>query len=233
MAELILGDYKFKSKKEAKELYRDILNSTEIDIPLTEENFAYVMSLLLNHPNATDKIGDGVKSLIISNGKFKGNRCFHIIRNDETIEDFSIGKCIDGEHSDFHKFSIAARNSIDEDMLNYKIKYFDENQDENKKIKCQITGNKVSKDEIHLDHREPLTFSSIVHFFIKANRLDLKTIEYTTEGKYGNEFTDIELIENFKEWHKDSAKLRIVSKYHNLAKGYLGRIASTKADGTL
>jgi hypothetical protein len=233
MAKITIGEYEFKSKKEAQELYRNILNSSELDTPLMGEDFTHAMSLFLNHPKADEKIGGGIQSIVVSQAKFSTNRCFHIIREDNTKEDFSIGKCINGEHSSFHKFCIAARNAIDEDMLNYKIDYFNKNQDEDKKVKCQITNKKVSKDEIHLDHREPFTFSSIAHFFIKAKGINLDEIQYITKEKYGNEFQDLELINSFKEWHKDNAKLRIVSKYNNLAKGYLGRIASTKADGTL
>ncbi len=230
---IILGEYKFKSKKEALELYREILNSATLKEPLTNSNFSYAMALLLNHPNAKEKIGNGIKSIIVDTGKYKTNRCFHVIREDESKEDFSIGKCINGDHSEFHKFCIAARNTIEEDMLQFKIKYFENEGDENNNVKCQIGGNKISKDEAHIDHREPLTFSSIVHFFIQAKNIDFSSISYITKGKYGNEFSDSLLRNEFKEWHKKNAKLRVIAKDKNLEKAYLGRIKSTKADGSL
>ncbi|QFS50663.1 hypothetical protein GXM_08157 [Nostoc sphaeroides CCNUC1] len=51
-----------------------------------------------------------------------------------------------------------------------------------------MTKEKITFEEAHIDHREPLTFSAIVHFFIQANTIDINTVDYITEGKYGNEF---------------------------------------------
>ena len=228
-----LGEFEFSSKKEAKELYSSILNSNELENNLDGEDFDYVMALLLNHPRADEKIGSGVEAIKVAPGLHSSNRCFHVVRTDKSIEDFSIGKCIDGDHSDFHKFCIACRRAIENDVIAYKRKFFEENKDSEYKVKCQSSGQRISYKEAHADHREPFTFSSIVHFFIKANAIDISAIDYVTTGKYGNEFSDSSLIESFRTWHKENAKLRIVHGKNNLRKGYLGRVKSTKADGTI
>jgi len=228
-----LGEYEFLSKKEAKELFSSILNDCELGETLEGKNFDYVMALLLNHPRASKKIGSGVKSIKVDQGHYSSNRCFHIVRNNGTTEDFSIGKCIDGDHSPFYKFCIACRRSVENEVRAYKTYFFKKNGDTEGKVRCQISGQKISFEEAHVDHREPLTFSTIVHFFVEANRIDLGSTTYTTEGKYGNEFSDDSLSNRFKNWHKRNAKLRIVNSRNNLQKSHLGRVKSTKADGVL
>lgn len=227
-----LGEFNFSTKKEAKALFSKILNETELEGFLEGENFDYVMALLLNHPQVKDKIGDGVEGIKVASGLHSLNRCFHVLRTDGSIENFSIGKCIDGEHSDFHKFCIACRRAVEIDVKIYKRKFFDENADSNGLVRCQNNSSLlISFEEAHADHREPFTFSSIAHFYHKAKGLDLGAIEYETKGKYGNEFSDSSLADSFRQWHKENAKLRIVHGKTNLRKGYLGRIKSTKADG--
>ncbi|MBA4391745.1 MAG: hypothetical protein C0399_12530 [Syntrophus sp. (in: bacteria)] len=228
-----LGEFSFPTKKEAKELYSNILNRIDLGQHLEGEDFDYVMALLLNHPYAEDKIGVGVEAIKVDTGLHSANRCFHVVRTDGSIEDFSIGKCIDGDHSDFHKFCIACRKAVENDIRAYKRKYFADNADSNEMIRCQSGGQRVSYDDSHVDHREPFTFSSIVHFFCKAKGLDTGAIKYKTEGKYGNEFADSSLTESFRDWHKENAKLRVVHSKTNLSKGHLGRVKSTKADGTI
>lgn len=234
MAKVTIGEFEFNTKKEAKELYKDILNNSDLDEPLKDEAFNYVMALLLNHPNVNTKMANQkVKSLIVAQGKYTFNRCFHLVRQDDSIENFSIDKCINGEYSGFRKFSIAARQVVEDELLQYKIKYFEAKGNENNKVKCTISGELISKDEAHVDHREPFTFSAIVHFFIQSKNIDLDKIKYCSENQYGNTFEDTNLIDEFRIWHKQNAILRIVSKSKNMSKGYLARVTKTKADGVL
>lgn len=228
-----LGEFHFSSKKEANQFYSEILNRVTLDEPLTDTDFDYVMALLLNHPQAEEKIGIGVKALKVASGAYAGSRCFHIVRADESVENFSIGKCINGEHSDFYKLCIACRRAVENDVRGYKRKFFEENADCNGCVKCPRTGILVTYQQAHVDHREPFTFSALVHFFSKAKNLDISTLSYETSGRYGNEFQNIALSESFRLWHKENAKLRIIHGASNLKKGYLGRVTSTKADGQI
>jgi len=227
-----IGELQFDSRLEAKTYFTEILNKYPLSTELIDHEFDDVMSLLLCHPRADEKLGSGVKSIKINRGLYSSNRCFHILRTDGSIEDFSIGKCINGDHSPFHKFCIASRKAVEVDLRNFKLEYFKENGN-NDKVVCSATKEKINFDESHVDHREPLTFSAIVHFFVKANNIDLSSVEYLNEGTYGNQFKEDKIAEKFRIWHRDTAKLRVVKARMNLAKSYLGRIASTKADRTL
>ncbi len=146
------------------------------------------------------------------------------------MENFSIGKCINGDHSPFYKFCIACRKSVESDLSEMKKQYFQEKSDSEYKVICPLTKEKIEFNESHIDHREPFTFASIVHFFIQARNIDLNQIKYITQNNYGNEFEDNQLSQDFQSWHKKNAKIRIVNGKANLAKSHLGRIADTKAD---
>jgi hypothetical protein len=230
---VVIGELQFSSKGEARTHFSEILNKYPLDSELSDSDFDDIVSLLLCHPKADEKVGSGVKSIKIGQGFYSSNRCFHVIRTDGSVEDFSIAKCIDGDHSPFYKFCIACRRAVEADLRAMKVKYFEENGDRESKVVCPITKEKISFNEAHIDHREPFTFSSIVHFFIKANTINPIEVEYLTEGKYGNEFKDNALAEKFRIWHSENAKLRIVTGKRNLAKSHLGRVTNTKADKML
>lgn len=230
---VVIGELQFSSKGAAKEYFSDILNKYPLGKELSDSDFDDIISLLLCHPKADEKVGSGVKSIKIDQGFYSSNRCFHIIRTDNSVEDFSIAKCIDGDHSLFHKFCIACRRAVDAELRAIKGKHFEEHSDSEGRVICPATKERIKFDEAHVDHREPFTFSAIAHFFIKANNIALCEIEYLTEGKYGNEFKDNELTEKFRAWHRENAKLRVVKGRTNLAKSHLGRVANTKADKTL
>ena len=228
-----LGEMQFTSKSEAKTYFTKILNKYPLGTELSDREFDDVMSLLLCHPRVNEKVASGIKSIQIAQGFYSSNRCFHVLRIDTSIENFSIGKCIDGDHSPFHKFCIACRRAVDTELRAFKVQYFKEHSDTKNRVICPVTKEKVNFDEAHVDHRMPFTFSSIVHFFIKANSIILCEVEYLNEGKYGNEFKKDELAEKFRDWHRENAKLRVVKGKINLAQSYLGRVANTKADNTL
>ncbi|GAQ80548.1 hypothetical protein KFL_000560370 [Klebsormidium nitens] len=63
---------------------------------LSPEDRDFVMQEILTyHPNATAKIGCGVEAITVDfSMQSRANRCFHVIRNDGSQEDFSYLKCL-------------------------------------------------------------------------------------------------------------------------------------------
>lgn len=222
----------FNSKRAAKSYFRNILWKYHPNNILEAKDFHDVMTLLTHHPNAKEKIGCGVKKIIVGDSKYT-DRCFHIVRNDDSIENFSFHKCIDGDHSSFRKFCSACRKAIEYDIYQYKKKFFEKYANEDWMIKCQATGKFLTFSQAHIDHREPLTFSVIVHFFIESLEINTDLIKYETSQEYGMRFSDKRLILKFKSYHKEHARLRVVDSRVNLGKSHLARIKTSKADGTL
>lgn len=207
----IISGKKFNSKKDAITFYRKILNSYRVNSELSNKDFKLVYSLLQNHPRAKEKIGCGVKKIIVGKGYIK-HKCFYIIRKDGSKVDFSYLKCINGNSSDFTMFSKACRKAVEKDIIFFKRKYFRRNS----KAKCQVTGKLISADTAHVDHIFPNTFYAIVKSFIEYNKIDISTIEYETKGIQGAMFKDKNLETKFREYHRKVAKLRIVEDKVNL-----------------
>ncbi|MEZ4883778.1 MAG: DCL family protein [Chitinophagales bacterium] len=223
-----IGNIDFKTKKAANEYFSEILNRNK-NLELNGSDFDDVYQLLKNHPRASEKIGVGVSKIKVEPTEYANNVCFHIHRIDGSIENFGIGKCIDGENSFFRQFSIGCRKVVKEDLEKVKKDYFSEHSKEGK-VRCQFSYEELSWEETNVDHREPNTFSVIVDRFIEVEKIDLQKIEYNKDQTYGNEIINKDLQQKFKEYHKEKALLRIVSKKRNLSKSYLGRISSNSKD---
>lgn len=227
-----MGELCFASKAEANQYFSAILNNTRLGAELIGNDLSDVMALLSCHPDALKKMGAGVKTIKVDKALYK-TRCFHVIRVDGSSDNFSINRCIVGEYPPFREFYNACRGVVEPDLLAFKAEYFKSNGDAQGKVKCAITGEKIDFSQSHVDHREPFTFSAIVHFFIKANNITLENVQYADEGVYGNEFVDKVLAKNFKLWHDENAIIRIVKARENLSKGHLGRVKMTKSDRRL
>jgi hypothetical protein len=225
-----VGKHRWEYQKDALKYYRDILNSYDTGDVVIDEDFNEIYDLLKNHPNAEQRIGAGVASIIVDATDY-GGKCFHIIREDETKENFSYSKAVKGEASFFTNFCMACRKAIEQDMINVKIEYFVDKKGFIKETsKCQETGIKITMETAHVDHRQPNTFSVIVDRFIELNSIDIEKVQYCAESQYGKVFVDKNLSEKFRDYHKNIAKLRVVIKDNNLRRAYLARVQKQKKD---
>ncbi|KAH1164241.1 hypothetical protein GLYMA_01G215700v4 [Glycine max] len=76
---------------------RCILNKYSIDELLSESDRSTMLRVLNFHPHKSEKFGIGPQDIKVGwHPKYKDSRCFHIIRTDGTVEDFSYRKCILG-----------------------------------------------------------------------------------------------------------------------------------------
>jgi len=225
---IIIRDKVFKYKKDALLYFKTKLNSYDFGEILNNEDTAYVIALLLENETRKDKIGCGVKEIKIGKVQF-GTKCFQIIRNDLTSENFSYIYCINGDLKPFTKFSNACRNAIHKDLHNVKQKYFDQNSVKGK-VKCQETGVLSFWTELNVDHRQPNTLSIIIDRFIELYKIDLKDIEYETDKDNKSLLADKDLEKKFRDYHMEKANLRIVRKEKNLGRSHQGRVKNQKKD---
>jgi hypothetical protein len=225
---IIIRDRIFKYKKDALSYFKTKLNSYDFGETLNAEDTADVTALLLENETRKDKIGCGIKEIRIGKVQF-GTKCFQIIRNDLTIENFSYVYCINGDLNPFTKFSNACRNAIHKDLHDIKQKYFDQNSVKGK-VKCQETGILSSWTELNVDHRQPNTLSIIIDRFIEIHKVDLKNIKYERDKDNKSLLADKNLENKFKDYHMDKANLRIVRKEKNKGRSYQGRVKSQKKD---
>ncbi len=84
---------KGKSIEDKRIFFKAMLNSYGIGEWLEERAFEALLELLKMHPNAKKKIGVGIKEFMVDHDGH-GGKCFHLIRQDGTKEDFSYLQCI-------------------------------------------------------------------------------------------------------------------------------------------
>lgn len=223
-----IGPFKFKYKKDVTAHYKKILNSYDFKEPLNEEDFNDVLNLLKIHPNAQEKIGPGIKKVIVDETRYK-TKCFNAIRVDSSCEIFSYIKCINGSLSSLTKFSKTCRDVISEDLRLLKISFFKDNSKKGR-VKCQETGELSLWEELNVDHRQPNTFSVIVDRFIELYGINLSVVEYVEIIDNVYSFKDNDLANKFRQYHKEKANLRLVRKDKNLGRSYLARNRRQKKD---
>ena len=226
-----IGDKEFESKKEALNYYKTILNSYDFGETLKTNDFYDILDLLETHPSVKEKIGVGIDKVRVAKLKYD-TRVFELLRIDGSTEYFSYTKRINSPKTDFTKFNKACRQIIQEDLKNVKLSYF-EKYSKKGKVKCQETGELLCWEELTVDHRQPNTFSVIVDRFIELKNIDLKNIDYLKIDGGPNELADKKLKEDFRQYHKDKANLRIVKKALNLGRSFQARINQQKKDLTI
>lgn len=228
---LKIGRLLFRTKKEAIEHFRKVLNSYQCGQVLSCTDRDDVVALLQLHENSKEKIGTGIKDIKVEEIKY-GKKCFHIIRTDSSIDHFSYLKCINGDYSPQVKFSRACRESIQSDLTEAKLLYF-KNNSSNGKVCCQESNELRTWEELCVDHRQPNTFSVIVDRFIELHNIDISSVAYKETIENIFEFEDAELKNKFRSYHKSKANLRLVKKELNLSRSHLARVTRQKKDITI
>ena len=208
-----IGKYNFKSQIEIIEFVREILYKYNIGDIIDLEDFDFIYSLIQNHRWKEDKIGCGIEKFRVILTEYK-NRAFKIIRMNGTETDFSFMKCI-SKPKDWksHDFICACRTCISSQIQDFK------EAELTKEKKCPYRNLILNKTNSHVDHMPPSTFKNIVKKFIKEKKIDIKNIEI---GGYEDNatskfFVNDELRRSFFEFHKNHAKLRLVSARANLS----------------
>lgn len=254
-----IGQKEYKFKKDAIAHYRTILNSYNFGQSLNSTDFDDLVDLIVYaNSNILDEIElleenyeDNIQNIVenidnketnedelliedikVSRVQFN-TKCFEVFYNDKTSDYISYLMIINNTNYTPEKlFYAACRNSIHNDVLSVKRNYFDKNSTKGQ-VKCQETGILSKWSELVVDHRQPNTFSVIVDRFKEVKSINLDTIEYTSNDQNHIIFQDYNLIENFKQYHREKASLRIVRKECNSSRTGMARIKRTTKDLTI
>ncbi len=196
-----LLDKEFKNQKEFVEFIRGILNKYDAHQELDHIDSRYIKMLVYLHPNAKEKVGNGIDRIFVRrNPTFPDQKQFIIIRIDKSLIDFSYLKCIRGvDHTPLQKFKGAARQAISDQIIFYK----------DQKVDLHMEMGKV-----HADHVIP--FDKLVTDFIKEEQIDVDKIKIIGKTRY--EFKDKELKDKWKKYHDIHALLQMISAHDNLTK---------------
>jgi len=98
--------------------------------------------------------------------------------------------------------------------------------DANGNATCATTGERITRDDAHMDHRPPMTFEVIVTTFLCGRGLSLDDVPLTTgqDDQVSPEVTDQPLSEAFRSYHSFVARLDLVHSTVNLAQASRHRL---------
>lgn len=252
-----IGQKEYKFKKDAIAYYRAILNAYDFGQSLNESDYEDLIDLLdydyfndlVEIENSDQNIEEEIDSNVVDNVEIEdtdlviedikvarvqfNTKCFEVFFNDKTSQYISYLMIINNRKHDFESlFYVACRNSVHSDIHQVKQEYFDNNSVKGQ-VKCQETGKLSKWTELAVDHRQPNTFSIIVERFKEVNKIDMETLEYTSNELNHIIFKDENMTQNFKNYHKEKANLRIVRKECNASRTGMARIKKTKKDLTI
>lgn len=204
--------YSFNSKEELKGILLSWLKNQEEGKPLPNSICDLLYFLLQNHHDRNKKIGGGIKYFTV--GKHPtGNKCFIIIRKDGTSDDFSYLKCLEktGNFSDKKRVLNAMRKAIVDQTMAFK-------ENELKKgISCQFNGIELTNSNSEVDHKIP--FQLLVDNWLQLNHLNYDSIANQLVKVNTIESLPTQLLNNWKNYHFQNAKLRLISASANRSMG--------------
>ena len=240
-----IGEKSYKSKSEALLHYKTILNSYDFGETLNHKDFNDVIDLLVydeainncinEESDSETRIEEVEQELFIENirvAKVQFNtKCFERVWSDGTSNYTSYTFLINQPLKNADRyFTIACRNTVQQDLINLKQQYFKDNTLGSGNVKCQETGQICKWDDLVVDHRQPNTFSIILDRFKEVFQIDTNKIEYNTDDNNLTLFKDNNLSEKFKTYHKEKANLRVVKKEVNSSRSSMGRIEQNRKD---
>jgi len=225
-----LGTRSFNTQGEASAFFKAMLNRYKPGERVLDEDYLDLAALLERHTEYVAKVGCGVNYFQVAMTEH-GTQCFRIVRVDGTGTDFSYPHCISQRApSRKQEVSQAFRRAVRFDLYKARDAFFAAHIDAEGLVACAATGERISRDQAHMDHRSPMTFEVIVTTFLCSRGLSLDDVPLTTgqDDQVSPEVTDDKLGEAFRAYHTKVARLDFVKDTVNLAEGSRHRLKAAR-----
>lgn len=197
---------------------------------VTEEDALDLAALLERHDEYSVKVGCGVDHFEVMMTEH-GTPCFRIVRTDGTGTDFSYRHCITQRPpTRKQEVSQAFRRIVRFDLYDARDRFFAAHKDAEGFVVCAETGERIRRDQSHMDHRAPMTFEVIVTTFLAGRGMSLDQVPITSgrDEQVSTEITDSALSEGFRRYHTRVALLDLVKNTANLAQSARQRMKPTR-----
>jgi len=202
----INGKY-FKTQRDAIDYTRSTLIAHELTGCLTSDNkdWEYFTDLIKRHPDATEKIGTGLKSLHVRRSVY-GHIELHIERFDGTSIDISWQTCVKSKgQTTIQNLKAAMRYAVKGQILKFRETHVDGVS------VCTICSG-VIKDDVHIHHAPPQSFDALVNAFILEISNHPTTFDDDTQTYQARFHKKDRLYEI--EWQEYHAKYAILELTH-------------------
>lgn len=221
-----LATRSFKKQGDATAFFKAMLNRYRPGERVSDDDALDVAALLERHTEYVAKVGCGVSHFQVMMTEH-GTQCFRIIRKDGSGTDFSYPHCITQRPpSRKQEVSQAFQRAVRFDLYKARDAFFATHSDASGNATCAVTGERITRDDAHMDHRPPMTFEVIVTTFLCGRGLSLGGVPLTTgqDDQVSPEVTDQTLSEAFCAYHSSVARLDLVRNTVNLAQASRHRL---------
>jgi hypothetical protein len=212
---VLIASLSFRTKKAAKEFFRDVRDRYEDGERVTLEDDRYLRDLIAIHPEAEMKIGCGISHFSVdTDSQFGTTRHFVIHRCDGSSTDVSFLSAIDGRNARRDRLE-ALRRGVDEQILDFRSLAFSSGET----VICPLRGVTITESSYHIDHEPPQTFLCLVDRWCATEALTLMDLEITppADNQIVTEMTNDKQLRSWQEFHRRHAKLRLLSPLGNLS----------------
>lgn len=196
------------SKEKLKQRCREILNKYKVGDKVNYQEQDFLISVFENHENWGQKKGVGVHYISIMKNSF--NKCFQLVRFDDTRTDISFMSSIKNNTA-LQNIKKACRSAIRPEIVKFR----------NENVifgvtKCAISGEILTKKNTHIDHYD-FTFNEVVNKWLDLYPKGYKfEINKSTDNCVDTFFVNKWTRDSFIDFHNNNTHLRAVTKDVNL-----------------
>lgn len=209
------------TKAEKKRRVSAMLARYKVGETVVGDDAAWLHELVKSHPDYPQKFGavdeEGevqiVRFFVALDGLYK-KPGFWFESADGVVDNFSTVLCINGMPPLRSRLLTACRTTVKEDMHAFKAMRFGNS----KWAVCDETGEPLHWDDAHVDHIVP--FIGIAGPWLDA-RPHLTVADLAPDGvvAVSESFADPALASEFRQFHEEHAKVRLVAAKVNLSRG--------------
>jgi hypothetical protein len=214
---LTIGAETFPSAAAAERRIREILAryAAHTMDRIAGEDRAFIEALILRHPRAETIIDCGIRHVCVQRVPFAEHlRRFVVIRRDWSWRDFSWRKCLYAT-SALDEVRRGCRRLVADQVAGFARDFWREHP---RGAACPILGVPMTPKTSHVDHAPPV-FAELVQAWLAEERLAPEDVEIAYRADYGgrSEFADPLLAARWRQFHREHARLRVVSARANLS----------------
>jgi len=222
-----IGACCFATQDAAKSFIRAMLARYAPGDRVSDKDAAFLTALLARHPCCDEKVGAGVDHFEVALVSRYSSKGFYLFRRDGSSTDFSYLRCVAGaEPSHKQLVSQAFRHVVRPDIYAARERFFAEHADASGHVTCAATGERITREEGHMDHVPPKTFEVILDAFLCSldRHIDSVKLAPSRNHQVGRDLAEGWLGDAFRKFHRRMAELDFIKSELNLAKAQAHRI---------
>ena len=202
----------FATQEDLKVAIRAIINPAPLGEPLSDTDQAFLVGVLKHHHDWEAKRGPGIEYIEVrmNPGTFGSTRGLWLQRSDGTEIDISwvVPLKPGGQSTVKETVCAAARREVIDQVLTVRMGQCGE--------LCPICSTPLV-GSVHVDHRPPKTFDTILSDFLRHYGYSYESIEVEDFGIHCA-FENRALAADWQQYHAQEADLRLIHKHENLAR---------------